>query len=117
MSQPDYAAIAVFSPLSQRWERMSDRGRVIVFDNAEVAWNWLPLLGGGRLYVADARSKTICFVELSSAAPNMAYVEAPYRTGESFPWKRHVIWSEWWRGREPGEIGQESDGEEASGRR
>ncbi len=98
MRQPDYAAIAVFSPFSRRWELMSDRGRVIVFDSAEVAWNWLPLLGGGRPYVADARSRTICFVELSAIAPNMAYVEAPYRTGEPLPWRRHVIWSEWWRG-------------------
>ena len=32
---PDYAAVAVFSPVSRRWELMSDGGQVIVFDTAE----------------------------------------------------------------------------------
>ena len=36
---PDYAAVAVHNPITGRWELMSDGGRVIVFDTAEVAWN------------------------------------------------------------------------------
>lgn len=95
---PTYAAIAVFSPRTQRWELMSDRGRVIVFDTAEVAWNWLPLLGGGRPYVSDVRTLSLCFLEISSVAPNRARVVTPYRPDENHPWRRHVIWSEWWRG-------------------
>ncbi|HXG23700.1 MAG TPA: hypothetical protein VNJ09_04025 [Chthonomonadales bacterium] len=95
---PDYAAIAVFSPRTQRWELMSDGGRVIVFDTAEVAWNWLPLLGSGRPYVSDVRRMSLCFLEISSVAPNRARVVTPYRPDENHPWRRHVIWSEWWRG-------------------
>ena len=93
---PEYAAIAVHSPLSGRWELMSDGGRVIVFDTMEVAWNWLPLLGGGRPYRADARSRSLCFLELSRTAPNRARVVWPYDPGEKAPWRSHVIWSEWW---------------------
>ena len=92
----DYAAITVFSPRSRQWELMSDRGRIIVFDTAELAWNWLPLLGGGRPYSADARSLLLSFLEISTAAPNRARVVSPYNPGETAPWKRHVIWSEWW---------------------
>ncbi len=92
----DYAAISVYSPRTHRWELMSSGGRIIVFDTAEMAWNWLPLLGGGRPYVSDARSLSLCFVEISSAAPNRARVVSPYRLDENQPWRRHVIWSEWW---------------------
>jgi hypothetical protein len=97
---PDYAAIAVAGPQTGRWELMSSGGRVIVFDTAEIAWEWLPLLGGGRPYSADARSLSVCFLELSAVAPNRARVVAPYDPGERTPWRRHVIWSEWWAGRE-----------------
>src|ERR1051325_6114863 len=93
----DYAAVAVFSPRPRWWGRMSDGGRVIVFDTAEMAWNWLPLLGSGRPYSADARSLSLWFMEISSTAPNRARVVAPYFPDERQPWKRHVIWTEWWR--------------------
>ena len=93
----DYAAVEVYSPLSHRWELMSDGGRIILFDTAELAWNWLPLLGGGRPYSADARARSICFMELSSFAPNRARVISGFRPDEPFPWRKHVIWSEWWR--------------------
>src|SRR2546421_5958080 len=93
----DYAAVAVFSPRSGRWELMSDGGRVIVFDTAEGAWNWLPLLGGGRPYNADSRSLSLCFTEISRMTPNRARVVSHYRPDENQPWKRHVIWSDWWR--------------------
>jgi hypothetical protein len=97
---PDYAAVAVYSPVSRRWELMSNRGRIIVFDTAEVAWNWLPLLGGGRPYTSDARSLSLCFLELSSTAPNRARVVSPYSPGELQPWRHHVIWSDWWGARD-----------------
>ena len=93
---PDYAAVAVFSPVTRKWELMSDGGRIIVFDTTEVAWNWLPLLGGGRPYSADARSLSLCFMELSTTAPNRARVVTPYVPGETQPWERHIIWSDWW---------------------
>ncbi len=93
---PDYAAVSVFSPRTRRWELMSDRGRVIVFDTAEVAWNWLPLLGGGRTYASDARSLSLCFLELSGVAPNRARVVTHYMPEERAPWRGHIIWSEWW---------------------
>src|ERR1051326_4352417 len=96
--RPEYAAVSVFSPVTQRWELMSDGGRVIVFDTAEVAWNWLPLLGGGGPYSADLRALTLCFAEISRMAPNRARVVSPYRPDEKQPWKHHVIWSEWWNG-------------------
>ncbi len=93
---PDYAAVMVWSLRSGRWELMSDGGRVIVFDTAEVAWNWLPLLGSGRPYRADSRSLSLWFLEVSSTAPNRARVVTPYRPDENQPWTRHVIWTEWW---------------------
>ena len=96
--QPDYAAVAVFSPLTRRWELMSDGGKVIVFDTAETAWNWLPLLGGGRPYSSDARSLSLCFLEVSGTAPNRAHVVSPYQPDEVQPWELHLIWSEWWSG-------------------
>lgn len=94
---PDYAAVRVFSPISHRWELMSDGGRVIVFDTAEVAWNWLPLLGGGRSYRADVRRLCLWFHEISTVHPNRAAVVTPYVPGEAQPWRRHRLWSDWWR--------------------
>ena len=92
---PDYAAIEVYSPLSRQWELMSDKGKVIVFDNAEVAWNWLPLLGNGRRYISDIRTLAIHFMEIMLDAPNRARVVSPYFPEEKMPWRRHRIWSEW----------------------
>lgn len=103
-----YAAVAVTSPVTGQWELMSDRGRVIVFDTARTAWEWLPLLGGGRPYVADARSLLVCFTVISRTAPNRARVITPYETGERMPWRRHVIWSEWWS--DGGPTVEERDG-------
>ena len=103
---PGYAAVAVFSPLSGRWELMSDRGRVIVFDTPRIAWEWLPLLGAGRRYVADARRLTLSFTEISTEAPNRARVVWPYSPGEATPWQRHVIWSEWMNGQVTGDREQ-----------
>ncbi|HZO90530.1 MAG TPA: hypothetical protein VFB38_19540 [Chthonomonadaceae bacterium] len=96
MSQPDYAAVAVVNPVTGRWELMSSGGRVIVFDTAQMAWEWLPLLGQGRLYRADRRTLSLWFLEVSSALPNRARVVCPYRPEEAQPWRRHLIWSEWW---------------------
>lgn len=105
-----YAAVAVHSPLSGRWELMSDGGRVIVFDTPRVAWEWLPLLGGGRPFAADARRLALCFTEVSVTAPNRACVVWPYEPGEAVPWRRHVIWSEWWHGAAGGGArGREAD--------
>lgn len=90
-----YAVVAVFSPLSERWELMSSDGRVIVFDTPEIAWEWLPLLGGGRPFRADVRTRSLWFLEISRTAPNRARVVRDYDPGERFPWKQHVMWSEW----------------------
>lgn len=94
----EYAAVEVLSPRSGNWELMSVGGRVIVFDTAEIAWNWLPLLGGGRLHSSDAHTRSITFLEISPRAPNRARVVSPYDPGEKTPWRRHIIWSDWWRG-------------------
>jgi hypothetical protein len=96
MSRPDYAAVAVLSPITGRWELMSSGGRVIVFDTARVAWEWLPLLGQGRRYAADSRAMRLSFQEVSLRLPNQARVVCPYRPDEHGAWKRHVMWSEWW---------------------
>ena len=96
MSQPDYAAIAVLSPITGRWELMSSGGQVIVFDTARMAWEWLPLLAQGRGYAADTRTLSMTFREVSARLPNRARVISPYRPDEVMPWKRHIIWSAWW---------------------
>jgi len=96
MSQPDYAAVMVVSPVSGCWELMSSGGRIVIFDTAQVAWEWLPLLGQGRLYTADEQAGSIRFHELSGVLPNRARVVSPYRPDEPFPWRSHVIWSDWW---------------------
>jgi|JRYG01.1.fsa_nt_gb hypothetical protein len=93
-----YAAVAVWSARTGRWELMSAGGRVVVFDTARTAWHWLPQLGGGRPCVADARTLSICFTEISTLCPNRARVVAPYDPGERMPWRRHIIWTEWLRG-------------------
>ena len=93
---PDYAAVMVMSPCSGDWELMSDMGNVIVFDTERMAWEWLPLLGCGRPYALDVRQRSITFLEMSAELPNRAKIVSPYSPGESYPWKRHVIWSEWW---------------------
>ena len=98
MSRPDYAAVAVVHPVSGQWELMSSDGRVIVFDTAQVAWEWLPLLGQGRQYSADEQRLMLSFWEVSEVLPNRVRVVSPYCPEEGQPWQRHVIWSEWWEG-------------------
>ena len=90
----DYAAVMVRSPLSGRWELMSSGGKVVVFDTAAIAWEWLPLLGQGRRCLGNAATRTVWFNELSSTLPNLAKIVCPYSPQEKAPWKRHVIWSE-----------------------
>jgi hypothetical protein len=100
MSRPDYAAVLAEHPQTGRWELMSCGGKVIVFDTARMAWEWLPMLGQGRLSAADARTLSVAFLEASATLPNRARVVCPYDPGERTPWKRHLIWSEWWSGAE-----------------
>lgn len=98
---PNYAAIAVVNVTTGKWERMSSNGRVIVFDTAEIAWNWLPLLGGGREYRLDRKSGEICFLQIRMDQPNRAKLISPYDPGESYPWREHIIWTEWWSATNP----------------
>jgi hypothetical protein len=91
---PDYAAIALVSPVSGKWELMSVKGRVVVFDTAQMAWEWLPMLGQGRICRADERALSVTFLEVSATLPNRARVVCPYAPGEAMPWKHHVIWTE-----------------------
>ncbi len=95
---PGYAAVEVVSPISGMWELMSAGGRVIVFDTAQVAFEWLPLLGSGRPCSLDARSLSVCFQVISNVHPNRARVAPNYDPGEKAPWKRHIIWTDWWKG-------------------
>ncbi len=94
----DYAAVMVLSPISGNWELMSSGGKVIVFDTERVAWEWMPMLGQGRICREDEAKKQISFLELSRELPNCARVISPYVPGERQPWKAHQIWSEWWSG-------------------
>ena len=91
---PDYAAVLVVSPVSGQWELMSVKGRVVVFDTAQMAWEWLPTLGQGRISSSDEKRLSVSFLELSAFLPNRARVVTPYALGEATPWKRHVIWTE-----------------------
>lgn len=91
---PDYAAVAVVSPVSGKWELMSVGRRVVVFDTAQMAWEWLPTLGQGRICHADERNLAVTFLEVSRVLPNRAQVISPYVPDETMPWKRHVIWTE-----------------------
>ena len=92
--RPDYAAVAVVSAVTGEWELLSVAGRVVVFDTAAIAWEWLPLLGQGRVSVPDEKRLSLCFREISRTLPNRARVVSPYFPGENQPWKRHLIWSE-----------------------
>ena len=90
----DYAAALVRSPISGKWELMSSGGKIIVFDTAAVALEWLPLLGQGRRCHTDVARATVWFEEISTTLPNIAKVVSPYSPEERTPWKRHLIWTE-----------------------
>ena len=87
----------VVNPASGNWELMSSDGKVIVFDTAILAWEWLPLLGQGRPFLSDDKSLSVTFLELSRILPNRARVVSPYFPEERQPWKKHTIWSDWWK--------------------
>ncbi len=91
---PDYAAVMVLSPVSGQWELMTVHGRVVVFDTAQMAWEWLPTLGQGRVSSSNERERSMAFLEISCLLPNRARVVSSYALGEAIPWKRHVIWTE-----------------------
>ncbi len=96
--KPDYAAVLVVSAVTGRWELLSVGGKVVVFDTAETAWQWLPTLGQGRVGVENERAQSLCFAEISRTLPNRARVISPYVPGEKTPWRRHLIWTELERG-------------------
>ena len=92
--RPDYAAVAVMSVITGKWELLSCGGRVVVFDTAEMAWHWLPTLGQGRIGIEDRSRMSLCFAEISRELPNRSYVVSPYHPEESQPWGRHIIWTD-----------------------
>jgi len=92
--RPDYAAVMVVSAVTGKWELLSVKGRVVVFDTAQVAWEWLPTLGQGRISLTNEKGLSLCFAEISRTLPNRARVVSPYFPQETQPWRKHLIWSE-----------------------
>ncbi len=77
MSHPPFAAIGIYAPGQSKPSLMSARGRVIVFDHAEQARQYLPLLGGGRP-TRWQNQDNVCWLPLHIGGVNRACVLTDY---------------------------------------
>ena len=74
---PGFAAIGIYLPGRTRPSLMSVAGRVVVFDHAAQAADYLPLLGGGRVtHWADG--ETVCWSPLDLQGVNRACILREY---------------------------------------
>jgi hypothetical protein len=82
------------------------RGKRVVFDNAGVANDFLPLLGQGRVCrAANPELDTFEFSPVELDGINSAAIVHPYDVYNNtawwpsevkgMPWKYHMIWTEW----------------------
>lgn len=114
--RPGYAVIGIFPPGGNAPQIMSVRGKIVVFDTPDIARQWMPRLGNGRVSGWDVGGDTVCFTPLDTRGVNRACVLTdydPYQApaGLSIPradgggvyrirsethgreWKHHIIWS------------------------
>lgn len=97
--------IGVYPPGKSDCTLMSSGRRVIVFDTPEMATQFLPLLGNGRVAHWGADGESVSFAPLSETDTNRAVVltgydpyNAPNGRSESpiREWRHHLMWSHWW---------------------
>lgn len=106
MPAPPYAAIAVYPPACDTPQLLQDANRkVLIFDNAETARNFAPLLGNGRLVCSDG-ADDFFFTPVSETHSNHLVILTDYDVynvpaghpvpseAKSLAWKHHIIWSE-----------------------
>lgn len=93
------------------WQIAADpQGRVIVFDNKQIAQDWMPLLSNDRLTIWDDLAYESCHFEpLDPNCFNRGMILHPYPIynlppGHPVPsetrlrgWKWHVMYSQWVR--------------------
>lgn len=88
---------------------LSFDGKLVTFDTLEIAQDFLPLLGGGRLYMQDVASETFSFSPISRRSFNRAVIytgydpyDAPngfrakgvYSEAHGRDWQHHVYWGQ-----------------------
>jgi len=86
---------------------LSFEGRLVTFDTLQIAQDFLPLLGGGRLYSQDVARETFTFSPISRKSFNRAVIytgydpydvpngfrtKGVYSEGHGQDWKHHVYW-------------------------
>ena len=104
---PPYAAIAVYHAADSNASLLCDsEQKVIIFDHAEMAKDFLPILGNGRISTWTTDGEGICFTPIDPEGINRAVVLTPYdiynlppgcpvlSETRSIAWKNHVIWTE-----------------------
>ena len=97
MSHPPFAAIGLYAPGQSKPSLMSARGRVIVFDHAEQARQYLPLLGGGRPTRWQDRERAF-WLPLRQAGVNRACILTdydPYALPPGLPVRSETRGREW----------------------
>ena len=75
---PGYAVIGIYHAAEDRPSLMSSDGRVIVFDTPQMAVEFLPLLGGGRITQWSADGETACWSPVEPQGVNRASVLTNY---------------------------------------
>lgn len=105
MSAPPYAAIAVYHFGEDTPKLLSVKNRVVIFDTAEIARNWIPKLGKGRpthwldadvvwWHIEPGEEINRAFIctdyDVYNVPPNHP---VPSETRQ-MDWKHHIIWNE-----------------------
>ena len=105
---PGYAVIGIYLTGENRPSLMSAKGRVIVFDTPQMAIEFMPLLGGGRITRWSEDGETAFWSPLDLRGVNRAAVLTgydPYHLPPGAPtpseslirgWRHHVHWAQWW---------------------
>jgi hypothetical protein len=108
MSATGYAVIGVYHAGESKPSLLSGNGRVIIFDTPQMAIDFLPLLGRGRLTRWSDGGETASWLPLEREGINRASVLTgydPYNLPPGAPvpsespireWRNHVHWMHWY---------------------
>ena len=104
---PGYAVIGIYKPGKRGPQVMSHNNKIIVFDTPDVARQFIPLLGAGRM-ASWGLEDHIYWHPIDPDGINHACVLTDYDVYNLPPpfiseslylsWKHHIIWSDWYSG-------------------
>lgn len=103
---PSYAAIGIYPPGDSKPSLLSKHNKVIVFDTPQMAKEFLPILGDGRLEHWSPDGESVSFTPILPNGVNRAVILTDYDVYNLPPgtpvrsesrlleWRHHIHWGQ-----------------------